>query len=332
MASSIRSHAMTDSPDEFAWIARLAPLTRGDPRALGLGDDAAVIPGRTGFDLVVSEDAMVEGVHFLPGERPDLVARRLLRTSLSDLAAKAAEPFGYFLMTAWPDDRSWSDRDAFIRGLAEDGEAFGVALLGGDTVRAAGPLTLSATVLGWCPKEGAVLRSGARAGDVALVLGTIGDGWLGLRAALGEIADPFGHLAAHYRTPRPLLLLREGLRAYARAAADVSDGLVADAGHVAWASGLAVSLDLADLPLSIDAAGWCAAQPDQTQARLALATGGDDYAIVCATDPADVDALGRIAAEHRVAWASVGRFEPGQGVEVAFAGRPVEVAKSGWSH
>ncbi|HLZ81948.1 MAG TPA: thiamine-phosphate kinase [Caulobacteraceae bacterium] len=323
---------MTDSPDEFAWIARLAPLTRGDPRALGLGDDAAVIPTRPGFDLVVSEDAMVEGVHFLHSERPDLIARRLLRTSLSDLAAKAAEPFGYFLMTAWPDDRSWADRDAFIRGLAEDGEGFGIAILGGDTVRTPGPLTLNATVLGWCPSGATVLRSGARAGDAALVLGTIGDGWLGLRAALGEIADPLGRLAVHYRTPTPLLTLREGLRAFARAAADVSDGLVADAGHVARASGLAVSLDLADLPLSADAAGWCAAQGDQAQARLALATGGDDYAIVCAAHPSDVRALGHIAAEQRVPWARVGRFEPGEGVEVTFAGRPVAVATPGWTH
>jgi thiamine-monophosphate kinase len=323
---------MTDWPDEFAWIARLAPLTRGDPRALGLLDDAAIIPARSGFDLVISKDAMVEGVHFLPDERPDLVGRRLLRTSLSDLAAKAAEPFGYFLMTAWPADRPWPDRDAFIRGLAEDGEAFGVSLLGGDTVRALGPLTLSATVLGWCPAGATVLRSGARAGDAALVLGTIGDGWLGLRAALGEIADPDGRLAAHYRTPTPLLTLCEGVRAFARAAADVSDGLVADAGHVAGASGLAVRLDLADLPLSTSAAAWCAAQPDQAAARLALATGGDDYAIICAARPADVDALGRVVAGHGVSWARVGVFEPGEGVRVTLAGRPVEVATPGWRH
>src|SRR3974390_640787 len=98
---------MTEPPDEFAWIARLAPLTRGDPLALDLGDAAAVLPARAGFNLVVSKDPMVEGLHFLARQRPDLVARRLLRTSLSDLAAKAAEPFGYFLMTAWPGDRAW---------------------------------------------------------------------------------------------------------------------------------------------------------------------------------------------------------------------------------
>jgi thiamine-monophosphate kinase len=323
---------MKEWPDEFEWIARLAPLTRGDPRALDLGDDAAVIPARPGFDLVVSKDAMVEGVHFLPHEQADLVARRLLRTSLSDLAAKAAEPFGYFLMTAWPRDRPWSDRDAFIRGLAEDGDAFDVLLLGGDTVRASGPLTLSATVLGWSPAGKAVLRSGARAGDAAVVLGTIGDGWLGLRAARGEVLDPGGRLAAHYRTPMPLLTLRDGLRAFARAAADVSDGLVADAGHVARASGLRVSLDLAGMPLSANAAAWCAREADQTQARLALATGGDDYAIICAADPGLLPSLTAVAAERGVACGCVGVFEPGRGVRVTLGGREVAVQRAGWSH
>ena len=323
---------MRERPDEFGWIARLAPLARDDPRALGLLDDAAVIPGRPGFDLVVSKDAMVEGVHFLANERPDLVARRLLRTSLSDLAAKAAEPFGYFLMTAWPDDRTWPDRDAFIRGLAEDGEAFAVSLLGGDTVRAAGPLTLSATVLGWAPAGATVLRSGARAGDADVVLGTIGDGWLGLLAARGETDDPGGRLAAHYRTPTPLLNLREGLRRFARAAADVSDGLVADAGHVARASGLRVSLDLAGLPLSANAAAWCAGQADPARARLTLATGGDDYALICAVDPADLPALAAVAADHGVASARVGAFGRGEGVAVSFDGQALSVQTPGWSH
>src|SRR5580692_375592 len=171
-------------PDEFDWIAALRPLTRGEPAALGLMDDAAVISSRPGFDLVVSEDAMVEGVHFLGGEDAAIVARRLLRTSLSDLAAKAAEPFGYTLMTAWPPTRGWSDQEAFIRGLAEDGEELGVTLLGGDIVSTPGPLTVSATVFGWVPSGRAVRRDGARPGDVLVVLGAIGDGYLGLKAAL----------------------------------------------------------------------------------------------------------------------------------------------------
>jgi thiamine-monophosphate kinase len=123
---------MSAPPDELDWIAALRPLALAAP-ALRLQDDVAVLPSRPGFDLVVTEDAMVEGVHFLEGEAADIVARRLLRTNLSDLAAKAAEPFGYTLMTAWPAARAWSERQAFIRGLAEDQARYGVSLLGGDT-------------------------------------------------------------------------------------------------------------------------------------------------------------------------------------------------------
>src|SRR5580698_3736323 len=137
---------MPGASDEFDWIASLRALTLGDRRALDLADDAAVLPARPGFDLVISEDAMVEGVHFLEGEQAEIVARRLLRTALSDLAAKAAEPFGYTLTVAWPPARTWDDRLAFVRGLQEDGQRFGVALLGGDTVSTPGPLTVSATV------------------------------------------------------------------------------------------------------------------------------------------------------------------------------------------
>src|SRR3989442_8234332 len=199
-----RSRAMSERPDEFDWIARLRPLTRGDPRALNLMDDAAVLPARPGFDLVTSKDTMVEGVHFLAGEERDVVARRLLRTNLSDLAAKAAEPFGYLMAAAWPPG-GWDERDAFIRGLAEDGEAFGIALLGGDTTSTEGLLTVSATVLGWVPQGRAVLRSGARPGDALWLCGGMGQGLLGLMAVRGEIADPDGAIARRYRLPEPLL-------------------------------------------------------------------------------------------------------------------------------
>ncbi len=323
---------MTEPPDEFAWIDRLSPLTRGDSRALRLLDDAAVIPGRPGHDLVVSKDAMVEGVHFPEGASPDLVARRLLRTNLSDLAAKAAEPFGYFLMTAWPSDRTWADREAFIRGLAEDGEAFGVSLLGGDTVRTPGPLTLSATVLGWTPSGRAVLRSGARPGHAAVVCGPIGDGRLGLLASKGEISDADGSLAAHYYTPRPLLCLRPLLQGLARAAADVSDGLLADSGAIARASGVGVSLDLGRLPLSAGGAAWLSAQPDPASSRLALATGGDDYAVVCAIEAAEVATFVKGAAALGVSAVAIGVFEDAPGVRAAFEGLPLALTELGWRH
>jgi thiamine-monophosphate kinase len=318
--------------DEFDWIERLRPLTRGDSRALGLLDDVSIIPGRPGFELVISKDAMVEGVHFMPGEHPAVVAKRLIRTSLSDLAAKAADPFGYFLMIAWPQEGPQVDPDQFIRGLEEDGIEFGVSLLGGDTVTTPGPLTLSATVLGWAPEGGTIRRSGARAGDLILVCGPIGDGWLGLQAVLGGVADPDGRLAAHYRLPRPLFCLQPVLRNHATAAADVSDGLVADAGHICAASELGMTLDLANVPLSEGAVSWLAEQPDRQVGLATLATGGDDYAIVCAVPPQSRAAFCGAVAQYGIPFGVVGVFEELQGVRVRYNGSPVTIGEGGWRH
>lgn len=323
---------MPAPPDEFAWIDLIRPLTRGDPRALDLLDDAAVVPARPGFELVVSADAMVEDVHFLADDPPATIARRLLRTSLSDLAAKAARPFGYFLTTAWPRGRPMGWKAGFAEGLRQDGDEFGVALLGGDTVATTGPLVVNATVLGWVRAGTTVLRSGGRPGDRLMVCGVIGDGVLGLRAARGEIADPGGRLAAHYRLPRPWLALREPLGRYARAAADVSDGLLADAGHIAQASGCKVAVRLETLPLSIAAAAWLSEQEDQASARRELATGGDDYAIVCAI-AAEKEADFRAAATAVGApVATVGELMEGQGVEATLYDAPIRPGTLGWTH
>ena len=314
--------------DEFEVIARLLrPLTRGAPEALELLDDAAVLPSRSGFDLVITKDAVVEGVHFLSDDPLDLVARKLLRVNLSDLAAKAAEPFGYLLAAAWPKGWGWSERETFARGLAHDGEAFGLSLLGGDTVSTPGPFTASVTMLGWVPAGRMVRRAGARPGDVLLVSGTIGDGRLGLAAARGEIDDAW--LADRYRLPQPRVALREALLGHARAAVDVSDGLLADAGHIATASGCAVRVDLDRLPLSQAAARWLAAQPDRAAALLALVTGGDDYEIACAVPPGEVEAM-RAAAP--VALTVVGEFTPGEGVSACHAGEALEPGPLGYRH
>jgi thiamine-monophosphate kinase len=323
---------LPDLSDEFAWIASLRALTLGDERALGLADDAAVLPSRPGFDLVISKDAMVEGVHFPPAEAPEVIARRLLRTSLSDLAAKAASPFGYFLMTAWPTGRDGAYRAAFRAGLEQDGRAFGVALLGGDTVSTPGPLTLSATVLGWAPEGRAVLRSGACAGEALMVCGHIGDGWLGLLATQGKVADPEGALRSRYRLPNPLLALRQVLREFARAAADVSDGLVADAGHIGEASGLGLEIDLDALPMSAEAAAWCDSQSDLARARLALAVGGDDYAIVCAVPDERADGFAEAVQALAIPVARIGRFDGLPGVRVLVGGRRIDPGRGGWRH
>jgi len=321
---------MSAPPDEFDWIAALRPLTRGAPAALGLMDDAAVLPARPGFDLVISEDAMVEGVHFLAGEDASIVARRLLRTSLSDLAAKAAEPFGYTLTIAWPASRGWDERMAFIRGLDHDGALYGVALLGGDTVSTPGPLTASATVFGWTPAGAVVRRSGALPGHALVICGAIGDGGLGLKAARGELPDAEGRLAARYRLPEPLFGLRDALRAHASAAADVSDGLIADVLHIAEASLCGVALDLELMPVSEAGRAWVAGRKDRGQALLELASGGDDYAIVCAAG--DGEALVRDAVACGTPAAVVGEFVAPPSLEVRLDGQRLTPTRLGWRH
>ncbi|WP_414693969.1 thiamine-phosphate kinase [Phenylobacterium sp.] len=308
--------------DEFSEISRLfRPLTGGAAGAFDLLDDAAVVPQRPGFDLVVTKDAIVGGVHFPVGERPDLIARKLVRVNLSDLAAKAAEPFGCFLAVAWPKAFGPAERRAFADGLGADLQAFGVALLGGDTVSTPGPFTASLTALGWVPEGRMVRRAGAAVGDLVAVSGTIGDGTLGLAAASGEVDDADGWLADRYRLPTPRLELRQTLRAHASAAADVSDGLMADAGHIAEASGVGMRLDLDALPLSAAARRWLDLQPDRTAALIRLATGGDDYEVVCTMRDAAPEGF-----------TVIGAVVVGSGVEALADGERLEVAQRGWRH
>nr|WP_309607125.1 thiamine-phosphate kinase [Phenylobacterium sp.] len=314
--------ARQPAADEFSEIERLfRPLTGGVAGAFDLLDDAAVVPQRPGFDLVVTKDAIVGGVHFPEGERPDLIARKLVRVNLSDLAAKAAEPFGCFLAVAWPKAFGPTERETFAAGLAQDLRTFGVALLGGDTVSTPGPLTASLTALGWVAEGAMVRRAGAEPGNLVAVSGTIGDGGLGLAAVRGEIQDAGGWLADRYRLPTPRLDLRDILQRHATAAADVSDGLVADAGHVARASGVRLSLNLDRLPLSLAGSSWLAGQADRVLGLIRLATGGDDYEVVATfaqTPPRGFTVIGEISA--------------GEGVEVRAAGRVLTLSDRGWSH
>jgi len=307
----------------------MKPLTKGAPEALGLLDDAAAIPSRPGFDLIVTTDMIVEGVHFLPSDPLDLVARKLLRVNLSDLAAKAAEPYGWFLSVSWPERCGWTEREAFARGLAQDQDAFGLTLLGGDTTATPGPLTASATLLGWVPNGQARLRGGARAGDVVLISGVIGDGRLGLKAALGEIAAP-GALR-RYRLPEPRLALRAALAAV-HACADISDGLLADVGRIAIASSLAAEIDLARLPLSEDGLRYVAGAGDRPAALAELASGGDDYELVCAAAPERAEHAIAAAAAVGVRMTVVGRMVEGQGVRAIHEGRDVTPPRLGYRH
>ncbi len=324
--------------DEFGEIARLfLPLTLGAPEALGLLDDAAAISLGDGRTLVVTTDTLVAGVHAPLDEAPGLFARKLLRVNLSDLAAKGAEPLGWFLNVAWPDHYNAAARAAFAAGLEADAQGFCLKLFGGDTVSTSGPLTATATLLGTCPAGGFVARAGARAGDVLLVSGTVGDATLGLDVALGRLdsalpAAARAFLDDRYRLPQPRLNLRDTLRAHASACADVSDGLLADAGRIATASGLAVEVKLEAVPLSPAALQWLTMQASGPEARVRLATGGDDYELVCACSPDRVASFQAAAGLAGTPLTVIGRFVEGSGVAVSFGGEPVPVTTLGYRH
>src|SRR5271154_1802974 len=218
-----------DELGEFERIRRFfAPLA--GPGGLGLVDDAALLDCAPGKRLVVTADAIVAGVHFLPDDPPELVGRKLLRVNLSDLAAKGATPLGYLMTVSAPRDTPDAWYAGFAAGLKQDQEMFGVTLLGGDTTSTPGPISLSLTILGHVVPGQAVRRAGATPGDGIWVTGTIGDGALGLAVARGRLADPSGHLLWRYRLPQPRVGL--AIAGVASAGMDVSDGLVQDLGHL----------------------------------------------------------------------------------------------------
>lgn len=308
-------------PAEFGLIARhFAPLA--GPGGLGLLDDAALLDPPPGRTLVLTADAMVEGVHFLPDDPAGLVGRKLLRVNLSDLAAMGAAPLAYLMTVSAPRGTADAWFAAFAAGLAADQAAFGITLLGGDTTHTPGPLSLSLTCIGHVAPQGAVRRNGAGAGDEVWVTGTIGDGALGLLAAQGRIPDEGGVLADRYRLPRPRLgVLRPGL---VRAAMDVSDGLVQDLGHLARAAGLAAEIDAALVPLSPAAA---------VAGDLALCLGGgDDYELLMAVAPGQGQALQAAAQAAGTSATRIGRFTEGAGVTVMRDGTVWALDRSGWSH
>ena len=325
---------MTDDPlGEFGRIRRLfAPLS--GLGGLGLQDDAALIDCRPGHRLVVTVDAIVEGVHYLPEDPPDLVARKLLRVNLSDLAAMGARPLHYFLAAALPasfgDD--WVAR--FAAGLAEDQRRFAVTLLGGDSVATAGPAVLSLTAVGEVATGAEIRRSGAKPGDRVWVSGTIGDAFLGLQVLRGGYpglgAADRKVLTRRFQLPEPRTELGPRLAGIAHAMLDVSDGLLADLGHICEASETGAAVLLPSLPLSPAARRAVADEPD-LPARLAAA--GDDYELLFTAPPGAGEAIGRLAAELGLAITAIGTIDQSAGVRLVDTdGHPVPIESSGYRH
>ncbi|WP_158047279.1 thiamine-phosphate kinase [Skermanella pratensis] len=316
---------------EFGRIERyLKPLAAGFPGALGLTDDAAVFGIPAGRELVVTTDALVAGVHFLADDPPADIAAKMLRVNLSDLAAMAAEPLAYSLVTSLPAGLGDGWLGEFAAQLARDQREYGIHLMGGDSVSTPGPVTLSVTAFGLVPAGKALRRGGAGAGDLVFVSGTIGDAVLGLRVLQGNLtaADP-QPLIDRYRRPQPRLSLVPVLRRFATAGLDVSDGLVADLAHLCEVSGLAAVIHADRVPLSAATRAVVTADAGLLAAAL---TGGDDYEIVFTMKPQDRDALLATGADVT----EIGRLapggEPGSVTVLDAAGQPLPLPSRGWTH
>jgi thiamine-monophosphate kinase len=309
--------------DETAFIESLRALAT-HPAARGLLDDAAVLD-LGGRSLVLTHDMLVEGIHYLPGDPPGDVAWKLLAVNLSDLAAKGARPVGVLLGYSLGEDE-WDS--AFVAGLGTALAAFGLPLLGGDTVRGSGPRTLALTAIGESERP-VPSRAGGCPGDQLWVSGTIGDSGAGLLGLKGEAAsDPF--LVERYRNPRPRIEAGRRLAPLVSAMMDVSDGLLIDASRLAAASGAAARIDLASLPLS---EALVAASGGGREARLAAATAGDDYELLFAAAPgrcADVLAL---QDELGLPLSCIGLLAAGTGLSLTDGGEPVPLPERlGWVH
>lgn len=308
--------------DEFDRIAAFfAPLAAAAGR--GLKDDAAVFLPPSGRELVLTVDQMLEGVHFLSADDPALIARKLLRRNLSDLAAMGAVPLGYLLTTALPTalPESWLAR--FAEGLRIDQKIFNLELLGGDSASTSTGISLTATLLGHVAPGQALPRKGAKPGDKIFVTGTIGDAALGLQARLEKLPDPTGFFTKRSLLPMPRVGL--ALAGIVSAAIDVSDGLIQDINHICRESGLGAVVEAQSVPASPQAR---ALGSDYLETRL---TGGDDYELVLAVPTENINALRSACGDVPVT--EIGVFQSELGVRVMQVdGTELELKTPGWKH
>ncbi len=297
---------------EFEWIAQYFRPLISEPGAANLEDDVAELGG-AGSGRVITTDALVEGIHFLASDPLDTVARKLVRVNVSDILAKGARPQEALLTLGWPKGRDPADLADFARGLGRDLEHFGLSLLGGDTVSTTGPLFVSLTLTGQCLARGPVRRSGGRPGDAIYVTGAIGAAGLGLADARIGRDSVF---SAAYRVPQVPPLAMAGLVArFARAAMDISDGLLGDAAKLAAASRCRAEIALDTVPLAAPLA--------DLRGKLQQVAFGDDYQVLLALDPALAGPLEVAASDAAISLTRIGQLVEGAGLTLTQAGQSV---------
>jgi thiamine-monophosphate kinase len=318
-------------------IARYFRPLATAPGAFGLSDDAAAITPPAGYDLVVTTDGVIAGVHFFPDDPPGDVARKVLRMNLSDLAAKGATPLGFVMAVSLPAtiDESWIA--AFAAGLGDDAMRYACPLFGGDTDRTPGPISISITAFGSVPHGAMLRRSTATAGDSIAVTGAFGDAALGVLLRRDESLAQRWHLtpamSAHLKTryllPEPRNALAAAVLRHASAAMDVSDGLAGDLAKLCRASGVAADVDVARVPLSDAVRAAIAAEPALIETVL---SGGDDYEIVLTLAPEKFAGLRAAASEAGVPVTEIGRVTAGQGARFNQNGKALTFKRPSYSH
>ena len=324
--------------NEFDLIARyFAPLA--GPEGLSLKDDTARFSPREDHDLLITTDSFVEGVHFPKAMYGADVAERLLRTNLSDIAAKGGAPLGYQLSVSMPAEKMEQWIPAFAKGLETTQAEYHCTLWGGDMTATTGPAVFSITLIGEVRQGNMVERAGASVGDDIWVSGTLGDAMLGcdlvtnqpiLPAPIGEYIFAF---ETSYWRPEPAFAYRPILSKFATAAADISDGVMADVAHIARLSDACATLNFDALPFSMGAESWADGQKDPQQARQALASFGDDYGVVFAANAENRQAIFDAARHAKLKLTLIGSILPGEGsVCLDVDGQKIRWAQTGYRH
>src|SRR5574340_849197 len=323
-----RAEPALQTMSEFDLIRRY--FTRAAPSALlGVGDDAALLQASDGNVLAVSCDMLVSGTHFLPDADPYLLGHKTLAVNLSDMAAMGAAPRWATLAIALPGaDEAWLEK--FSEGFFALAQQYGVELIGGDTTR--GPLNLCVTIIGEVPALQALRRSGAQVGDEIWVSGRLGDASLALAHLQGLIVLSGSELAAcaaALHQPQPRVSLGAALRGIASSAIDVSDGLLADLGHILEASGVGARVDLLSLPVS-PAVSRHLGEP---LGKRCVLSGGADYELCFTAPRARRAELMRIAAKLGLPLTPIGEIVAGRKCVVHdAAGNPIQPEYSGYDH
>ncbi len=318
---------------EFSLIGKyFAPFVGNG--SFGLQDDAAEIVPSKGMSLVITQDAIAEGIHFFADDGPMLIAQKALRVNLSDLAAKGATP--KYISLALGLGKSWSEEWVadFAKGLREDCTAFSVQLTGGDTFTTDAGFVISITAIGELPTGQYVSRLEAKPGDVLYVTGYIGDGALGLLARQNKL-DGLGnedrtYLIDRYLLPQPRIEISPAILKFATASMDISDGLVGDLEKLCNASEVSANIDVKNIPFSTTSMRLVESESNSLNTVL---TGGDDYEILITINPADCEAFEDAVSSMSFSVKRIGTISGGQGVKVFDTdGQVIEFNKTSYDH